>query len=282
VKKLFGAAALFAIAGQAIVDLNAQTTEETVDLSSAVLRANAALPQHNPPGEKLKDVLDRMAARPPLISTHAIESITSDDAVGGTPEQMTALYRKRTCAADAIVTGHPIKWQYHLSSSGTAIYGDYDFAVESVLKDTATAPHLKNHIVLTRPGGTMTLGTGAISDVKDTRQAYLPLEPDGSYLILLQYIPASGAYQGVDAFATFVQTSGAWRMARRAYSAYALPLFELGTFELTIRQWLTRAFDSGGSGGFLNRLPLGLWPESRIPAAKRILPLFIEHPRADL
>src|SRR6516164_3464123 len=37
-----------------------------------------------------------------------------------------------------------------------------------------------------------------------------------------------------------------------------------------------------GSCSFLNGLFFGLWPEARIPASKRILPLFIEHPRADL
>ena len=38
----------------------------------------------------------------------------------------------------------------------------------------------------------------------------------------------------------------------------------------------------GGSGSFLGPLLFGLWPEAWIPASKRLLPLFIEHPRADL
>jgi hypothetical protein len=221
--------------------LNAQTAEEAVDLSSALLEANAALPQHNPPGDKLTDVLDRMAVRPPSTATHGIEAITLEgtgNAAGLTPESITAFYRRRACAADAIVIGHPVKWQYHLSASGTSIYGDYDFAVESVLKDTSAAPHVKTHIVVTRPGGNMTLGTGTLSDVKVTLQAYPPLQPDQSYLILLEYVKASGAFQGVDAFATFVRSGSAWRIARKAYSAFALPLFELGMFEPAIQQWL--------------------------------------------
>src|SRR6516164_7831811 len=37
-----------------------------------------------------------------------------------------------------------------------------------------------------------------------------------------------------------------------------------------------------GSCSFLDRLFFGLWPEAWIPASKRLLPLFIEHPRPDL
>src|SRR5215472_5262332 len=44
----------------------------------------------------------------------------------------------------------------------------------------------------------------------------------------------------------------------------------------------TRAFDSGGSSSLPNRLFFVFWPEAWIPASKRLLPLFIEHPRADL
>src|SRR5215469_14382185 len=43
-----------------------------------------------------------------------------------------------------------------------------------------------------------------------------------------------------------------------------------------------RAFDSGGSSSLPNRLFVGFWAKAWIPASKRLLPLFIEHPRADL
>jgi hypothetical protein len=178
-----------------------------------------------------------MAARQSLTSTHAIEKIVYEgagEASGSTPALITALYRKRACSADAIVIGHPVKWQYHLSASGTSIYGDYDFAVESMLKDTSAAPHIKTHIVVTQPGGTMTLGTGAISEVKVIMESF-PQLPDQSYLILLQYIEASGTFQGVDAFATLVRSGSVWMIARKAFSALSLPLFEQGTFEPAIQ-----------------------------------------------
>jgi hypothetical protein len=68
--------------------------------------------------------------------------------------------------------------------------------------------------------------------------------------------------------------------AVRWYLRYSLSVRDIE--ELLEERCLGRAFESLGSGGFLNRLLLRLWPEARIPAPKRVFPFFLEHTRPNL
>ena len=99
------------------------------------------------------------------IAWKGLDIISSDEPgdVGG-PDGLLRLYQRRTCQADAIVIGHARSWVHHVSFYGTAVYGDYDFAIDTVLKDNQTDPlRSKPDIVVTRPGGAMTLSGGPVN-----------------------------------------------------------------------------------------------------------------------
>jgi hypothetical protein len=150
------------------------------------------------------------------------------------------MYRRLACSADAIVIGHPNTWQFHLASQGTAVYSDYDISVDTVLKDNQNTPYIKNvNIVVTRPGGTITLGTGNINQVVYRHEGFPLWQKGTTYLIFLHYVPATSALLPIDAFATFVGGSNTWTIARKAYSQNILFSFPRGTFEQTIKQWLS-------------------------------------------
>jgi hypothetical protein len=220
----------------------AQTTPtSTVDLTSPNLQVHASLSQNNPPGTPLPD---RLRTAQSIAASKGIPwrgiDIVSGDEVGNVAglnnTSLLTLYQKRACLADAIVVGHPTSWLHHLSASGTAVYGDYDFAIETVLKDNLKDPfRLRPDILVTRPGGSLTLANGPVTFQSD---GFPHLQADLSYLLLLKYIPASSGYQTIDSFSTLVVKGSSWAIARKAFSSLVIPGFTRGTLEGTISQWL--------------------------------------------
>jgi len=214
-----------------------------VDLLSPVFNTHASLPQNNVPGNNLDEALGRaqqLAATKGITSSHGVDIVNIDEpTVGGTPTLVANMYRRLTCSADAIITGHPNTWQFHLSSSRTAVYGDYDVSVDTVLKDSPTAPYIKgSHIVITRPGGTITVGTGSVNQVTYKHEGFPLWEKGTIYLIFLRYVAATGAFLPIDPFSTFTGGPNTWTVTRKAHWQDPLFTFPEGTFEQTIKAWV--------------------------------------------
>ncbi len=186
-----------------------------VDLGAPRLRANADLVPFNPPGPPLSEAVARAGGR-------GLDFIRFD----GLPAAMAngsvvQPYQRLACQADLIVVGHSNASASHLSSFGTAVYSDYDFVVERLLKGSSGAG---SDIVVTRLGG-------ALDKVSFTSQDYPLLQAGTSYLMFLSYVPASGSYRAVDAFSSFMLVGGEWRDLRKAYTAWNVT-------EASVRDWV--------------------------------------------
>lgn len=101
------------------------------------------------------------------------------------------------CKSDAVIVGTVRGKESQLTEQGTNIFTDYELAVDSVLKDNATAtirPH--NVITVTRAGGTVKLnGNGRLLRAEFNSER--PLKVDKTYLLFLKFIPDTGSYSAV-------------------------------------------------------------------------------------
>ena len=214
-----------------------------VDLSSPALKANASILQNDLPGPSIPGDLarGRAAAASNGRPWKGLNMITFDDQPAPPPgESLTSallrLYPRQACQADAIVVGHTISSAFHLSASGSRVYGDYIFAIDSLLKDNqASSIRSQPDIVVTRPGGSLSLPDGPINF---EMRAFPRLQSGAAYILFLRYIPQSSSYQALDPFSTLVADGSNWVDARKAFSSLALPGFTRGPLEATIGNWL--------------------------------------------
>jgi hypothetical protein len=111
----------------------------------------------------------------------------------------------------------------HLTASGASIYTDYDLRIDTVLKNHPRSPlQQTREIVITRPGGKLPVPGGFIEYVNGL---LLRPQPGRTYVLFLQQIVGSGAYQptgdvrGRMGFSTLeLEISGTqWRIYRGAY-----------------------------------------------------------------
>ena len=212
-------------------------------LTDGKLIIHGTLPQQNPPGHPLAQLMSQSRSAAPSrgVVWKGLNIVASDEEAGSATIPVSTLllqqYSKQACHADAIFIGHPTSFAYHLSSSGTGIYGDYLFAIENVVKDNPTASlRSAAEVVVTRPGGSLTLADGPITfDLK----AFPRLQPNATYLMFMRHIPQSSAYQSLDASSTLIATGNLWTLARQAFSGLSMPELTRGVFETTITSgWL--------------------------------------------
>ncbi len=171
----------------------------SLDLNAPVLKVHATIPQMQlpqVPGGLLSDF-----SRAQVMASE--ESITSDKYVYNITEMtealttadVKALYRSLTCFADAVVVGRTTASASHLNASGTGIYTDLDFIVDSVVKNnTQSQLNASQHIVIARPGGILLIGTGSLGTAEIRDGAYPALSEGVKYLLFLSFITESGGY----------------------------------------------------------------------------------------
>lgn len=175
----------------------------TVDLTSPMLKANADLPRFSRAGRTLSAELDeaRSAAASRKIQWKGLEYVVSDsdNIAGFTADGAQRFYKKRACAADAIVIGHSSASASHLSTFGS-VYTDNVLSIDAVLLDNQSSSIAKaSTIVVTRPGGSVVVNGDPVS----FRYRSSPeLKSTDTYLQFLQYIPASSAFIDLDAYST--------------------------------------------------------------------------------
>ena len=215
-------------------------TPPATDLGDARLKADAGLAQNDRPGVPLAQMLAGARASAPA---HGIDwkglQISSSDDVGVSPHEsmrdgVARILREQSCRADAIVEGRPVGREYHLSASGTSVYGDYLLAVERVVKDYGAAA-LGGRIVVTRPGGSLTLADGP---VRLEPGDFPLLRDEGTYLMFLRYVRDSGAFRPVDGVSTLTLEEPGWRVYRKVFAGVVLPGSAKGEMEATIGGWV--------------------------------------------
>jgi hypothetical protein len=210
------------------------------DLTDAKFQAHAAIPQNNlggsmPISEKLQRAKSTaIRAGIPWKGLNLI-GIGSE---GGSPgrDGLVRIYQRETCHADAIVVGHPSASVPHLSASQSSIYSDYIFVIGNILKDNPASPIAsRRDIVVTRPGGELTLPDGHVT-FED--QDFRYFETDVTYVQFLKYIPQSTAYRPIGPFSTLRNDNGNLTIMQHNYSNIALPGFTLAGIGPTVASWL--------------------------------------------
>lgn len=95
-------------------------------------------------------------------------------------------------AADLIVEGSPIAERSYLDSTGTHIYTDYAFAVQSILKNR-WEPGLRpsRTVVIRREMGTVMVDGVAATTVEN---GFAPFVRNGTYFLFLKELPSGGGY----------------------------------------------------------------------------------------
>jgi hypothetical protein len=229
-----------AVASVALLAQTAPAPGARVDLAAPALKANASVTQNNQGAMPVVQSL--LEARASLTAIGLPwkgldHSVTDGTGVSAGGFSVLAVYQKRACLADAIVVGRASGSVSHLSALGTAVYSDYDFSVDGLLKDNrASSIQSKPDIVVTRPGGSLELPEGHVSFEFD---AFPRFQTGASYLLFLRYIPQSSSYEAVDAFSTLVATGNNWVIARKAFSRITGPELSRAALEASVASWLT-------------------------------------------
>jgi len=120
------------------------------------------------------------------VTEGGIDPLKNDDAEFAT----------EVCRADAIVVGTPVSHYSFLSKNHSTVITDYKIQLASIIRDSSKAPLVTDHeIVLTTPGGTVTMPEGTI---EQHPALVSPLIRGHSYIFFLRYIPQSGQYGQAD------------------------------------------------------------------------------------
>ena len=137
------------------------------------------------PGHPGEDDEQGVYIEPPL-------EITSPD---GPEVSFEGFLKDLTCAADAVVTVVVKDKASQLTENKEFIFTDYTAVVEETFKDHQGNSLLPNNIIMvTRPGGKVRIDGHIIGAVDSS---FKILEPGKRYLLFLQYLPATGAYQSI-------------------------------------------------------------------------------------
>jgi len=112
-----------------------------------------------------------------------------------------AFLQTATCDAQAIVIGLVKNKTSMLTEDGRFVFTDYEVQIDELIKDNPGAPIQPGSVlIVTRPGGAVALD-GKTFRVTD--ESFKPMELNGRYLLLLRFIPTTGAYQAVNSHASF-------------------------------------------------------------------------------
>jgi hypothetical protein len=219
----------------------AQVAQAPSDLGDAKLQVHASLPQNNlggsmPISEKLQRAKSTaIRAGIPWKGLNLVG--TGYEVVSPNPDAFVGIYQRETCQADAIVVGHATASLAHLSASNSTIYSDYIFVIGNILKDNPASPIVsRRDIVVTRPGGELTLPDGHVT-FED--QDFRYLETNVTYVQFLKYIPQSTAYRPIGSYSTLRNDNGNLTIMQHNHSNITLPGFTLAAIGPTVASWLT-------------------------------------------
>jgi hypothetical protein len=167
------------------------------------------------------------------ITWKGLNIVVKPERAGG-PLAATSEPASLACRSDAIVVGHPVLSRSHLSAAATTIYTDYDFVIDRIVKDNASSSLTgRQDLVVTRLGGEVTLDAGPL---RYDHNAFPRLQANTTYLLFLQSITETGAYQSVDPYSTFVSLGKYWTRLS-GISRVETTEFETQTFLSDITLW---------------------------------------------
>ncbi len=103
--------------------------------------------------------------------------------------------KQKSCESDAVIIAEIKDRSSQLTENNEFIFTDYTATVTEVLKDNSAASIPPgSSITLTRPGGKVNIN-GRIVNALDS--SFQPFEISSTYLLILKYVPTTGAYETV-------------------------------------------------------------------------------------
>jgi hypothetical protein len=220
-----------------------QAPHPVPDLTSPSLRPHGDIWRHNSAGMPIVETLNTALRDAPARGITNWKGVTfhssagSSSLAGVSDAQLVEGYQKLTCVSDAVVIGRVGPSRSHLSASGTAIYTDYIFTVDTVLKHPLRAPKtVPSHIIVTRLGGSLVLPAGPATFLSDD---FPPLQSGATYLQFLSYLPTTEAFRPSDDFSSLVASSDGTRWLIDNTAGLNRTPTELGrgTLEALIPEW---------------------------------------------
>src|SRR5215472_5972200 len=142
----------------------AQEPGTATDLANPIFSQHASLRLNEMPWPPILESLQPLVAEQVREGkgSNVYTSLIDEDTGMAPYKDFTSLFQDLTCRADLIVIGKPQKQMSHLSASRAAIYTDYDFDIDILFRASLrTAP--QQHIVITRPGGTLPVQGGSVT-----------------------------------------------------------------------------------------------------------------------
>lgn len=135
--------------------------------------------------------------------------------------------------ADAVILGEMKSKASALTKGKAFVFTDFQMNVLEVIKDNVKAPiGIGSDITVTRPGGTLEIAGKEVCAADDS---FKPFQLGGQYVLLLEYIPVTGAY--------------------RAYADQSFQLLlDGGVAKLTTSQAINLAESRGDAQRFLNEV----------------------------
>lgn len=175
-------------------------------------REHGKLYPQSPRGKKLSDYPNGIEI---VIGLPLPEKSTSDRMASS-----FEFLERMACDADAVVLGVIENKSSQLTEKGDFIFTDYGLRVEEVLKNNPAASiQSSDTITVTQPGGAVSLN-GQIYRVKD--KSFRNLQPGKTYLLFLDFIPSTKAYQSINSEGGFLISENVVFRLTDAPSPYTL------------------------------------------------------------
>jgi hypothetical protein len=217
------AVGLFAMSGQTQQPSSPSKKEDSTPVLEMTEKQRQHSKLYDKSGRSRKKLSDSPGDLKLIIKTPWV------DAVNDSPSTSTeAFLQTATCEAQAIVIGRVKNKTSMLTEDGRFVFTDYELQVEEKVKDNPDAPiQPEGVITVSRPGGAVELN-GKTFRVTD--ESYESMQLNGRYLLLLRYIPTTGAYQAINSHASFeLKDNKVSRLTKQPlpyvflYEDYALP-----------------------------------------------------------
>jgi hypothetical protein len=119
-------------------------------------------------------------------------STHSHHRTGGTSADPDAWIQELTSNSDAVVVGSPFNRISALTSEQTFVFSDYEFRIESILKDATGKLSNSSQIVVTRPGGVVSYDGKSLRAIDPELRLF---EIGERYVLFLTRLPNTGTYR---------------------------------------------------------------------------------------
>jgi len=117
------------------------------------------------------------------------------------PFNFEAFLGEMTRKSDAVVIGVVEKKASFLTEDEDFIFSDYELNIGEILKNNSAVPIQTKSITVTRPGGSIMLGSHTIRAIDESLE---PLALGNRYLLFLEFIPSTGAYKAFNSKGSFL------------------------------------------------------------------------------